>query len=85
MARSGFEPGAWRLVMMVEPQIRGQVEEALLSRALPQLLPRRLPVVIEYEAGHSDEVFTRAGFEAERTLTWMRRDIGTSRAVRGME
>jgi ribosomal protein S18 acetylase RimI-like enzyme len=81
LARSGFEPGAWRLVLMVEPQVRGQVEEALLAKALPQLLPRRLPIVIEYQAGQADEVFSRAGFEAERTLTWMRRDIGTSKIV----
>jgi ribosomal protein S18 acetylase RimI-like enzyme len=82
MARSGFEPGAWRLVLMVEPQVQGQVEEALLAKALPQLLPRRMPVVIEYQAGQADEVFTRAGFEAERTLTWMRRDIGSSKLDR---
>jgi hypothetical protein len=79
MARSGFELGAWRLVMMVEPQVRGLVEEALLAKAMPQLLPRRMPVVIEYEPGQADEVFSRAGFEAERTLTWMRRDLGSSK------
>jgi ribosomal protein S18 acetylase RimI-like enzyme len=81
MARSGYEPGAWRLVMMVEPQARGQVEEALLAKALSQLLPRRMPVVIEYAAGQVDELFARAGFEAERTLTWMGRGIGTSKFV----
>lgn len=75
MARSGFEQGAWRLVLMVEPDVVGQVEEALLAKALPNLLPRRMPVVVEHEAGVAEEVFTKAGFEAERTLTWMKKDI----------
>jgi ribosomal protein S18 acetylase RimI-like enzyme len=76
MARSGFEPGAWRLVLMVEPEAQGQVEEALLAKALPTLLPKKMPVMIEHQAGAAEEVFRKAGFEAERTLTWMKRDLG---------
>jgi ribosomal protein S18 acetylase RimI-like enzyme len=75
MARSGFEPGSWRLVLMVEPEVQGQVEEALLAKALPNLFPRRMPVIVEYQAGIAEEAFTKAGFTAERTLTWMKRDV----------
>jgi GNAT superfamily N-acetyltransferase len=75
MARSGFEAGSWRLVIMTEPALQGQAEEALLAKALPNLFPRRMSVIVEYQAGVADEAFTKVGFKAERTLTWMRREF----------
>jgi ribosomal protein S18 acetylase RimI-like enzyme len=75
IARGGFEPGSWRVVIMAEPALQGQAEEALLAKALPNLFPRKMSVVVEYQAGVADESFTEAGFKVERTLTWMRREF----------
>jgi ribosomal protein S18 acetylase RimI-like enzyme len=75
MARSGFEPGYWRLVIMVEQEVQGLAEAALLAKALPRLFPKSMPVIVEYPAGIAEESFTAAGFKAERVLTWMKRDI----------
>jgi ribosomal protein S18 acetylase RimI-like enzyme len=66
-----------RLILLVHPDWRGQLEQPLLARGLRRLAPRPWPVRIEHPAG--DEPASTAlrefGFQPGRTLRWMRVDV----------
>jgi ribosomal protein S18 acetylase RimI-like enzyme len=76
------EPGTWwrenRLSLMVHPSLRGQMELALISRALHHLgrWSRRVTLV-RHPTYHPQaiEAFKSFGFREERTLLWMKREL----------
>jgi ribosomal protein S18 acetylase RimI-like enzyme len=76
------EPGTWwrenRLSLTVHPLLRGQVELALVSHALHHLgrWPRRVTLV-RHPTYHPQgiEAFKSFGFQEERTLLWMKREL----------
>lgn len=76
------ETGTWwresRLSMTVHPAVHGLVERELVSHALHYLgrWPRRISLV-RHPTYHPQgiEAFKSFGFQEERTLLWMRRDI----------
>jgi len=74
---SGGAADGDRLVLLVHPRYRGQLERPLLVRALRRLGNRPWPVRTEYDA--DDELAAAAladlGFQSRRVLRWMRADI----------
>jgi GNAT superfamily N-acetyltransferase len=73
-ARRSAEYGAWRLILMVEPEARGAAEGPLLWRALAELRGRARSIVLDHPVGEATTELGALGFAAERTLTWMRRE-----------
>ncbi|MEW6566673.1 MAG: GNAT family N-acetyltransferase [Chloroflexota bacterium] len=69
------EPRGWRLTLLVEPTWRGQAAGPLLARAVRWLGGGRTALTIEYPAAVAEEAFVGAGFQPERTLTWMELDL----------
>jgi ribosomal protein S18 acetylase RimI-like enzyme len=76
------ETGTWwresQVSLTVHPASRGQVERELISHALYHLKrwPRR-PTLVRHPTYHPEgiEAFRSFGFQEERTLLWMRRDL----------
>lgn len=66
-----------RLILLVHPGFRGQVERPLLIQALHRLPPRPAPVRVEHRA--QDETAETAlrdlGFRQTRVLRWLRREV----------
>jgi ribosomal protein S18 acetylase RimI-like enzyme len=76
------EPGTWwrehRILLTVHPSARGQVEEELIGHALHHLArwPRRTTLA-RHLTYHPEgiEAFKSFGFQEERTLLWMKREL----------
>ena len=66
-----------RLVLLVHPRCRGQLERPLLVRALRRLGHRPWPVRVEYNSDDpvAEAVLIDLGFQSRRVLRWMRSDI----------
>lgn len=71
--RSGGQ-GSWRLVLLVEPESRGEAERPLLQQALAALHGHARTVVLDHPVGGADAEIAALGFRAERTLAWMAKD-----------
>jgi ribosomal protein S18 acetylase RimI-like enzyme len=76
------ETGTWwregRLSLIVHPSSRGQVERELASHALFHLAGRpRRTILVRHPTYHPEgiEAFRSFGFEEERTLLWMKREL----------
>lgn len=72
----GFD--VWRFSMLVAPDVRGQVEEALVARSLDYIRPgRKTRVESEHPAGHEEGIVAMKafGFQERRTLITMRRHL----------
>jgi len=76
-ARYNANQGRWRIILVVEPEMRGQLERPMLSAALMALSGARREIVLEYSPGLADQAFKELGFKPQRTLTWMSNDFGT--------
>jgi GNAT superfamily N-acetyltransferase len=70
-ARRSTDYGAWRLILMVEPEAHGTAEGPLLRRALAELSGRARAIVLDHPAGAAVAELGALGFAAERTLAWM--------------
>ncbi len=70
-----------RLVLLVHPGFRGQLELPLLAHGLRRRGRRPLPVRVEHSA--DDEAASQAlahlGFQPRRSLRWMQYDLAASR------
>ncbi|MGC8827336.1 MAG: GNAT family N-acetyltransferase [Anaerolineae bacterium] len=72
----GFD--AWRLTLLAAPDVRGQVEETLVMRALEYIRPgRKTRVESEPPADHPEGItaLKACGFQERRTLITMRRKL----------
>jgi ribosomal protein S18 acetylase RimI-like enzyme len=72
--------GGWRLILLAQPEAAGQVEAALLDRALTELSAGHRSMILDYPAGVAEEALRQAGFRPERSLTWMEQDMGPAMA-----
>jgi ribosomal protein S18 acetylase RimI-like enzyme len=70
-ARRAIDFSRWNLLMMVEPELRGQVEGLLLDAVLNDLGQDGQQIKVDYWADTGAEQFRERGFRSKRTLTWM--------------
>lgn len=68
--------GNYRFLLMVAPAHRGEVERAMLTRALADL-PDGSGGALEYPAGEAEAILWETGFRPDRTLTWMAKELAT--------
>lgn len=73
--RASGQPGIWRLVMVVEPELRGLIEVELLAAALTGFQISEGTFVMEYPSGAAEQQLQQIGFRTRRTLTWMQRSV----------
>jgi hypothetical protein len=67
-------PDGDRLILLVHPAYRGQLEGPLVRRALRQLGRRPWSVRLEYaaDADEATAVLQQLGFQSRRVLRWMK-------------
>ena len=70
--------GGWRLILLAQPEAAGEVEAALLDRALPALAAEHSSLVLDYPVGAAESTLRQAGFRPERSLTWMEREVSSA-------
>ena len=78
-ARQSTERSALRLILMVSPEMRGKVEASLIYCALKSRSNRRVRYILDYPAGVAEEDLKALGFQTQRTLTWMSKDLFESK------
>lgn len=69
--RPGAEPGLQRLVLVVDPAVRGLAEGELLDCALGGSASRRAALILDYPTGCAEAILCERGFEPRRELLWM--------------
>jgi ribosomal protein S18 acetylase RimI-like enzyme len=69
--------GGDRLVLLVHPDYRGQLERPLLRRGLRRLAPRPWSVRLEHptDDAPASDALREFGFQPGRTLRWMRIEV----------
>ncbi len=70
-ARYSTWRSAVRFILIVDPEVQGEIERYLLSAGLMAVTQRRIRIVMDYAAGVAVQDLQSLGFEVERTLTWM--------------
>lgn len=83
-ARADWDPTFWRLIVVTSPEARGRVESGLIAAAL-QGLEADHGAVLDYPAGGADEMLRALGFLPERTLAWMRLELGAVREAQARD
>ncbi|HEX9677099.1 MAG TPA: GNAT family N-acetyltransferase [Anaerolineales bacterium] len=73
-------PRHWRLILLAQPEAAGQVEAALLGRALASLPVERSSMILDYPAGAALTPLQLAGFRSEKSLTWMERRLDSEQS-----
>jgi ribosomal protein S18 acetylase RimI-like enzyme len=68
-----------RFVLMVAPEAQGNIERHLVSAGLMAFAQRRLRIVMDYPVGIAVQDLQTLGFDVERTLTWMSKDLTKSK------
>lgn len=63
--------GQWRIMLMVDPNLRGTIEKYLLRAILNPLSAGRREMILDYPAGIAEGDLRELGFNPRRTLTWM--------------
>jgi len=74
-ARYLRQRGCWRLVLVVTPEARGQVEGPMLATCLANL-PRLQGAVLDYEDGIAVDPIRDLGFHSKESFTWMGIELG---------
>ncbi|TET96833.1 MAG: GNAT family N-acetyltransferase [Anaerolineales bacterium] len=69
--RPEIERWLWRLMMVVEPEWRGEVESSLLSVAMHESSVLAGNFILDYPSDVAPDKFEGLGFKAIRELTWM--------------
>ncbi len=77
--RPGLDPELRRVILMVDPEARGEMEGWLLARAMDYYQGKGIYFEFDYPSGYGEQVFNRLGFHPRRTLTWMRLDLPDGR------
>jgi GNAT superfamily N-acetyltransferase len=73
--RQSTERSTLRLILMVSPEMRGKIETSLITCALKSRPNRRIQYILDYPAGVAEENLKTLGFQAQRTLTWMSKEL----------
>ncbi len=73
-ARYLRQRGYWRLVLIVAPEVRGQVEGPMLATCLADL-PRLQGAVLDYVDGIAIDPIRDLGFLSKDSFTWMGIDL----------
>ena len=73
--RWGFEPGHVRMILLVEPESRGKIEESLLRVAMHSLQPYGDSIVVDYPTDAAEQSFIKVGLREKRRLVWMSRTL----------
>jgi hypothetical protein len=69
--RWGQEPGQLRMILLVEPEYRDQIEQGLITTSMRRLRPYGEAVIVDYPTGAAEQVFRNNGFKDRRRLVWM--------------
>ena len=69
--RPEIERRLWRLMMVVEPEWRGEIESSLLSKAMQESSVLAGNFILDYPSDVAREKIEGLGFKAIRELTWM--------------
>jgi ribosomal protein S18 acetylase RimI-like enzyme len=78
-ARYSTDRASLRFLLVVDPEVRGEIESPLMSSGLMAYAHRRVQIMIDYPAGFAQQVFHDLGFQVRRTLTWMQKDFSSSK------
>lgn len=73
--RPGLDPEVRRVILIVDPEARGEMEGWLLARAMDHYQGKGIYFEFDYPAGFGEAIFGALGFHPRRTLTWMRMDL----------
>jgi ribosomal protein S18 acetylase RimI-like enzyme len=74
-ARYSTERSTVRFVLIIDSEVQGEIERHLVSAGLAAFSQRRVRFVMDYPARIAVQDFQDLGFEADRTLTWMSKDL----------
>ena len=69
--RPEIERRLWRLMMVVEPEWRGEIESSLLTKAMQESSASASNFILDYPSDAAQDIFESLGFKAIRELTWM--------------
>jgi ribosomal protein S18 acetylase RimI-like enzyme len=70
-ARFRATQGQWRIMLAVDPEMRGSIEKHLVNAVLNELSAGKREMILDYPAGIAEKDLHDLGFRAKRTLTWM--------------
>ncbi len=69
--RRGPTPGTERLILVVEPAVRGRAENDLLAMALGEARIRAREYILDYPLGQIEDLLRGMGWRPQRDLIWM--------------
>lgn len=69
------EIDAWRMLLVVDPKVHGEIEHDLLVCGLADLPVRRARIEMEYPSGIAEDQLLDLGFAKKRCLTWMKSEL----------
>lgn len=78
-ARYSADRASLRFILVVDPEVRGEIEGPLISAGLMANAHRRVQIVIDYPTGYAQQAFQDLGFQDQRTLTWMLKAFGEAK------
>jgi len=76
-AQRSAERTSLRLLLLVDPELRGKIEAPLLRAAMQSLSNRKVQLTLDYPAGVAELELEALRFQSQRTLTWMAKDFST--------
>ena len=76
--RQGTERTTLRMILLVDPEVRGKIEGSLVQAALQSLSHRKVQLILDYPAGVAQSELEALGFQPQRTLTWMAKEFSES-------
>jgi len=81
--RTTLEHSTLRFILLVDPEARGEIEAPLVSAGLMAFAHRNMRIVMDYPAGYAQQDFEKLGFQTERTLSWMMKQLNQSEQALG--
>jgi ribosomal protein S18 acetylase RimI-like enzyme len=74
-ARSQLDFRKLRFILVVDPEMRGEIERPLLEAGLDVLQDKGKTINMDYSVGLADEELKELGFRSHRVLTWMSTEL----------